>query len=724
MSLFSDHWYRVAGLHPRLRPHVKIDRHAYRGEVWHLLKDPLSGRQHRLNDLGWAVVARLDGRLSMQEIWDLIVAEQREHAPTQLELIALLAQLHEAELLHTEGAQDVTQLFASADRRQTRQRRQRRNPLSLRVGLFDPTRLLERLMPLARALLQPWALWAWALLCLAALAAIAPHGGELRSYSAQHLASPRMMLLLWLAYPLIKAVHELAHALAVRAWGGEVREMGITLLLLVPVPFVDASSASGFRSRRRRVAVSLMGILAETTLAALATFVWLMVADGVLRELAFATLLIGGASTLLFNGNPLLRFDAYHALCDTIESPALGTRGDAYWRTLWRRHVLGVASARGPSVAPGERGWLLGYAAASLLYRLLISVLLVAWVVDQHLVLGLVLAGCLLYSLLLHPGWRLWRYSRDDAELDRRRGRALAVHATVLLLPLLLLVALPMPDATRASGIVWVPEQSLVRPQVDGFVEHVAVREGQVVEPGTLLLQLRDPSLQTEHERLQARLAGLDVAYHAAIFDEPAKAGGIAKEIEQASAERARVQARIEALAVRSGSHGRIALLQAEDLPGRFVTRGSVLGHVIGDEAPTVRALVSQADVQRLRQAPRAIEVSLADAPAATLSAHLAGQTPAAVRELPSAALGERFGGSLLTDPADPQGLRPLETLFVVDLRLATAASGRIGTRAQVRFDHGRSPLLQQGLHRLRQLLVGRTPPLALGATTARGAGS
>ena len=146
-TTFSDHWYRVEHLHPRLRSHVELDRHCYRGEIWHVLKDTLGTRQHRLNEQGWRIVARMDGRLSMQQIWELAVAEGGDDAPTQPETIALLAQLHEAELIQSESAPDVGALFENAGRRRQQQRRQRLNPLALRVSLFDPSRLVDLLAP-------------------------------------------------------------------------------------------------------------------------------------------------------------------------------------------------------------------------------------------------------------------------------------------------------------------------------------------------------------------------------------------------------------------------------------------------------------------------------------------------------------------------------------------------------------------------------------------------
>jgi putative peptide zinc metalloprotease protein len=723
-ATYSEHWYRVAHLHPLLRSHVKLDRHSYRGDIWHVLKDPISGRQHRLNRLAYRIVARFDGRLSMQEIWDLTIAEAGDEAPTQPEALALLAQLHEAELIQTESAHDVAGLFDATDKRRGRERRQRLNPLSLRVGLFDPTPVLDAIAPIAALFLRRWAAWAWLALVVVALAMLAPQAGVLHAYASQHLSTPRVLLVLWLAYPVVKTVHEFAHALAVRVWGGAVPEMGISVLMLMPVPYVDASSAAGFRERHRRVVVSLMGILAETTLAALAALLWLHMADGIAREIAFGVMVIGGVSTVLFNGNPLMRYDAYHALADAIESPGLGGRSDAYWRYLARRYVLGVSAAVPPAVARGERRWLLGYGLASGVYRLVAAVLVVGWLVGVHLFIGALAALWFVFSVLGRPAWRLLDYVRHAPELGGRRARAGAFTAVALGAPLLVVFALPWPDATRAEGVVLAPEQSQLRAGAEGFVERVLVQDGQLVAAGEVVVQLRDPDLATELERVQARLRGLDVAYHNAVFRQPAQANAVEQDILRASAERERVEARIAALAVRSDVAGRVALSQAQDLAGVYIARGALVGHVLANDRVSLRVVVSQADVARLQQTPGRIEVRLADGgidsrgnararavaePQTTAAvANLRAQTPAALQKLPSAALGDRAGGAIVTDPADPEGLRTLEPMFSFDLWLPHRSLERIGARASVRFDHGSSPLALQWYRSLQQLFIGQ----------------
>ena len=44
----SAHWYRVAGVRPRLAPQVQVQHQRFRGQPWVVLFDPVNQRTHRL----------------------------------------------------------------------------------------------------------------------------------------------------------------------------------------------------------------------------------------------------------------------------------------------------------------------------------------------------------------------------------------------------------------------------------------------------------------------------------------------------------------------------------------------------------------------------------------------------------------------------------------------------------------------------------------------------
>ena len=190
--------------------------------------------------------------------------------------------------------------------------------------------------------------------------------------------------------------------------------------------------------------------------------------------------------------------------------------------------------------------------------------------------------------------------------------------------------------------------------------------------------------------------------------------GDARAELAAAQVELERLDDRVAALAVRAGAGGRLALPATADLPGQFVRQGSLVGQVLTDAAPTVRVALPEADAGRLRQLQGGVSVRLAGSPGIGRAAVLARDSGGAVPQLPSAALSQRHGGDVATDPKDPQDLRPVQPVVVLDVQLlvpADAGDARLGERAWVRFDAGYAPLLLQWSRSVRQQVLRRFNP-------------
>ncbi|WP_235936022.1 M50 family metallopeptidase [Devosia aurantiaca] len=226
-----------------------------------------------------------------------------------------------------------------------------RNPLALRLPLFDPDKFLTATMPFVRPLFTVWAFLGWLALVGTGIFLAVLHWAELTDAGSEQLFSLQNIVFIAAIYPLIKALHEAGHAYATKAFGGAVHEVGIMMLILIPAPYVDATSATAFREKWKRVVVSGAGIMVEFSLAAVAMIFWVNAEPGFARAAAFNIMLIGGVSTLLFNGNPLLRFDAYYIMADLIEVPNLGARANKYFWYLVQRYFLGYETAENPAQA-------------------------------------------------------------------------------------------------------------------------------------------------------------------------------------------------------------------------------------------------------------------------------------------------------------------------------------------------------------------------------------
>ena len=130
----------------------------------------------------------------------------------------------------------------------------------------------------------------------------------------------------------IKTVHEFGHSFACRRFGGEVHTMGIMFLLFTPIPYMDATASWSFRSRWQRALVGAAGMIVEVFVASLATFVWASTAPGTIHSLAYNMMFVASVSTVLFNANPLLRFDGYYILSDLLDIPNLHQRSTGLLR--------------------------------------------------------------------------------------------------------------------------------------------------------------------------------------------------------------------------------------------------------------------------------------------------------------------------------------------------------------------------------------------------------
>lgn len=709
-ALFSDQWYRVARLHPRLRPQVRAQRRQRRGERWYVLSDAATGRQHMINEPAYQFIGRCDGGHDVQRVWDAVLESQGDAAPTQDEVIQLLAQLNEHELLQCERSPDTECLFLRREESSRQKRRLMVNPLAFRFPLGDPSGWLPRLDSVAALLFRPAVFWIWLAVVVFSLLLAAANGSELQAHARTHMLTPSHLALAWLLFPLIKALHELGHALAVRRWGGEVHEIGVALLALVPAPYVDASAASGFARPMQRATVGAAGVMVETSLAALALAVWLNIQPGLARDCAFVVMAIGGISTLLFNGNPLLRFDAYYVLCDLLDLPNLAPRSSAYWSHLVRRHVLRLRS-EGPQMAEGETKWLLLYAPLSFACRLGIAIVLILWLGSKWFLLGVFAALYVAGSMLLRPLAAWLRQALACAAPGPELTRARCAVALLVAVPGLLLFVAPAPLSTVAPAVVWLPEQAHIRPEVEGFIVDVARRDGELVQPGDLLVVLQNPNLQATRDQLASRLDGLLADQYQSLLRDAASARNLAEQIDRTEAELERSEKRIAQLAVRARVAGRLVMPRQADMTGRFSRQGEDLGYVLDPATLRLRAAVAEADAYLVRNRTRRAEARLADAPGVLLPASLTQDEPAASQLLPSPALGDRGGGGYATDPTDAEGRRSLEPVFLVDLTLPGATLARVGGRAWVRFDHGSAPLAFQVYRRATQLFLKHFDP-------------
>jgi putative peptide zinc metalloprotease protein len=192
----------------------------------------------------------------------------------------------------------------------------------------------------------------------------------------------------------VKLIHELGHAFACRRFGGECHELGIMFLVFIPTPYVDASSAWSFNNKWQRIFVGAAGMIVELFFAALCAFVWVNVGDpqhNVVGQLAFNAMLVASVTTIIFNANPLLRYDGYYILSDWLEIPNLRQKSQEYSLGLIKRHVFRVKQQQ-PLPPVVQRFWLLTYYVTSGIYRIFVGIMIILLVAFEIPILGILMA--------------------------------------------------------------------------------------------------------------------------------------------------------------------------------------------------------------------------------------------------------------------------------------------------------------------------------------------
>jgi putative peptide zinc metalloprotease protein len=708
MALIDYSWHKVANAKPRMSSHVQVERHFYRRQPWYVLYDKASGRSHRFTSAVYRLLCLMNGERTLQQIWDSL--QKTQNAPSKDEVLSAFSQLQMMELLQGDIAPGNMVLEERQKNWAKLRLRQRYgSPFSIRFALWDPDEFLQRFLPSLRLFFSPWFFVLWLGMVCYGIMLAAQNWALLTRDIADHILAPDNLVIMLLLFPIIKLLHELGHAFTTRRWGGEVHELGILILVFMPLPYVEASSASAFPDKRARILVSAAGIMVELFIAALAMVLWVSVEPGMVRAMAYNVMFICSISTLLFNGNPLLRFDGYYLLADAIEVPNLVSRATRYIGYLFQHYLLNVKEMPSPAASLGEAGWLLFYGVAAFFYRIFISAVIIFFVAGQFFIIGVLVAIWAVYLFLISPLIRNIRYFLNNPMLQKRKLRLIFVLGTLISVLVYGLFLLPIPFWSNVEGVIWPPEQSQVRVGASGFCEELLVKPGDQVATGEPLLVLKDELLETQSRILQYQLKELEAKYRYTSFWQKDRVAArmLREKIETVEADIAKHEEQMKRLVVRSPQIGQVYIPNADQLLGRFLQQGELVAYVVEPPVNIIRAVVQQKDIALVRDQGVSVEVRLAERLWQVYPAIITQAVPKASDYLPSRALGTAGGGSIPIDPNDEKGMRAYEPIFQFEIHLPDDVPiSRIGGRAYLRFYHRKEPLASQWYRSIRQLFL------------------
>ncbi|MRH79112.1 hypothetical protein GH984_10420 [Spiribacter sp. C176] len=710
-STFSESWYQVAPLRVGLLPTVQVHKQTYRHQIWYVLQDSCSEKYYRLRPEAWAFVGQLTPRRTVEEIWSKFCEDHPETAPGQEEVVALLAQLHQMNLLFFRSQGGSEGIF---ERYQKGRRKEKLSYLMaflyFRIPIWNPDEVLKANIGWLRRFFTQPAFVIWLIVVVLGARAVLQNTDRLRS-ATQGLLAADNLIWLFVALFFLKLLHELGHAIVCRRYGASVHTIGIMLIALMPLPYTDASASWSLRSPWQRSMVAAAGMYVELFIAALAALIWAQTAPGLVNALAFNVMIIGSVSSLAFNGNPLLKFDAYYILSDLTGLPNLYQKSSQQWLYLLKRYYLRVSRAISPAEDRYARVWYLSYAVGSIAYRLMVMVVITLYMADISLVLGVLMVMAMGYIWLVGPAVKGVKYLARNGELQHGRPRAVALALVALGLVITLLAAWPMPQGLRAPGVVEATERTTLFAAAGGQLEQVSVDDGQPVVAGQVLLELSNETLTLERELTGQQIIEVRWLLRRAVN----QSSGDLEALEEREAwllqRLDEIDERLTALQVRAPHDGIWIRSIGPDQLQTQITRGQRLGTVLAPEQKVFVGVVSQERASSLFDGQLAGgEIRIHANPGQRINPQALRFLPFERRELPSPALGIPGGGRFAAQPDEQGRMMAQEPFFELRAPLDAVASARLedGVLGTIRVALEPAPPLQQGWTALQQLLKAR----------------
>src|SRR3954447_2589738 len=498
-------------LRVKLRPDLIIQPQFYEGMTHYVIKDPIALKYFRFKVEEYFLLQQLDGVQTLQDVKRSFERKYRPQTISVEDLTRFVAQLHEAGLAQIDSPDQAKVLI-----RRRRKNKWKKvwqflaNILYIKIPIIDPERLLTRMYPVFRWIFTPYFIAASVGLMLAALTLVVSQwstfSGRLPDF--QSFFNWRTIFYFWISLAIVKVIHEFGHGLTAKHFGGEVHEMGMLFLVLTPALYCDVTDSWLLPNKWKRIWISAAGIYVECFLASLATFVWWNTEQGLLNSLSLATMFICSVNTILFNANPLLRYDGYYVMADWLEIPNLRIKSTQFFTYLFQEKVLGLELPVQSYMPRSRRFLFVFYAVASYLYRWVVTFSILFFLSQflkpkglQSISYGLALGS--LVPLLGMPVYQVFKFVRTPGRMRKVKKARAASFAVVAVATLAGVLLIPTPLRVQGTLVLTAAKPALIYAEVPGRLEKLNVLDNAWVAKGTEIAVLSNPELQKSREELQ-----------------------------------------------------------------------------------------------------------------------------------------------------------------------------------------------------------------------------
>ncbi len=498
----------------RMRPDLSARRHRYHGRTFWVVKEPVGLNYFRFHEEEYAILGMLDGRTSLEEIKDQFEQQFAPQKITYHDLLQFVGMLHRSGLVISESGGQGQQLVKRRNEKKWRELMGKfTNVFALRFRGVDPERFLNWLYK------YTWWFFTWPTvvcvmllgLCALGLVGVQFEGFQSRLPAFHEFFGPKNWFYLGLTMATVKVLHEFGHGLSCKHFGGECHELGAMMLVFTPALYCNVSDSWMLPNKYHRAAIGAAGMYVELFLASCATFLWWFSEPGLFNHICLSVMFICSVSTVVFNGNPLLRFDGYYILMDLLEIPNLRQKSTEVLKRYMLEYCLGIEQQENPFLPQGNRWAFAAYTIAAVIYRWIVvfSILFFLNKVFEPYglkIIGQVIAFSGLVGLVVQPAWALGKFFYTPGRMNKVKQERVIATVLVAAAAILFVLFVPLPYSVKSTFEVQAHNAAQVFANGQGQLVEIAAQPGESVKQGDVLFKLKNPGLDYELATIKTRL--------------------------------------------------------------------------------------------------------------------------------------------------------------------------------------------------------------------------
>lgn len=579
------------------RQDLKVSRHLFRGEPSYIIHDPISFQSHRFSQSDYLVFSSLSKDKTLEQVFgELLAAEKIKDDDRSFYEFVLGLQMR--------GLLDLPLLESHRLYQRYKAKEADKNKKSLlklifiKIPLFNPNEFLDNTVRFAKPLFTRPFFILWMILMAGALGVLYMRWSDFYAPFADILAT-RNLVILVIVMTALKFWHELGHAYACKVNGGAVPDMGAMLMAGMPMAYVDVSSSWSFASRKQRILVGLGGMYFEMIAAALFMYIWAFTGPGVVNSTAHFVVLMASFMTVMFNANPLMRYDGYYVLSDLVGIPNLRGRSTQYASGLIKQLTLGLPmQIQGKSYR--EMSWMLCYGIAAIIYQFWLMVTISLMIASQYFLIGMTLGAMFLFGAVVTPLKKTIKYLWFSPEVAHVRTRAVAISGLIIGGIILACTIVPVPGGVCASGQLSFEKVDVVRLPFDVYVKDLMVQPNQLVKADDVLLKVENPDVADDFALASASKAVADQMMLASVSGSPAEQKVRQFEQRKSAAQLRLVSQHFRSQTVRAEADGVVISCPSSQNVGAYLKKGTELAR-IGQGERIVRVVMGERKITESR---------------------------------------------------------------------------------------------------------------------------